>query len=145
MSRKPRRSCKRVNLPRNQVEEQKPHSPDQKKIVETLEEHSRLLLENNRKLQEIQERIENQREIFERVSTDSYAKVAAKGLPSLSTLHSVVVTSKDETETGEEVLNKVRETIDAKEGWVQVEKVRKATDRKVIMGFGLKAERACTR
>lgn len=105
-------------------------------MVETLEEHSRLLLENNKKLQDIQTKIENQRELLERVTTDTYASVVAIKLPCRSTLHSVVVTSKDETETGEEVLNKVRQTVDAKEGWIRVEKIRKAKDRKVIMGFG---------
>lgn len=123
----------------HQTETQQPPSPEQSKLVETLEEHSRLLSENNKKLQEIQDKIENQRELLERVST--YSSVAAKRLPTLSTLHSVVVTSRDETETGEEVLNKVRQTIDAKEGWIKVEKIRKAKDRKVIMGFGTKAER----
>lgn len=123
----------------HQTETQQPPSPKQSKLVETLEEHSRLLSENNKKLQEIQDKIENQRELLERVST--YSSVAAKRLPTLSTLHSVVVTSRDETETGEEVLNKVRQTIDAKEGWIKVEKIRKAKDRKVIMGFGTKAER----
>lgn len=119
----------------------KPPNPDQIRLVATLEEHSRLLTENNEKLMEIQNRLENQRELLERVTTESYATVTARKSPSRSALHSVVVTSKDEAETGEEVLNKIRHTIDAKEGWVKVERIRKARDRKVIMGFGSKAER----
>lgn len=47
----------------------------------------------------------------------------------------------DETETGEEVLDRIRRTVDAKEGWVRVERARKARDRKIIMGFGSKEER----
>lgn len=50
----------------------------------------------------------------------------------------MVVTSTDETETGEEVLVKVRKAVDAKEGWVKVERVRKAKGRKIIMGLETK-------
>lgn len=119
----------------------KPPSLEQNKVTQILEEHSKLLLENNKRLQEIQGQIENQKEQIERVTTATYADIAARKTPSRSTLHSVVVTSKDETETGEEVLNKVRQAVDAKQGWVRVEKIRKARDRKVIMGFSTKEER----
>lgn len=57
------------------------------------------------------------------------------------TLHSMVITSKDETETGDEVMEKVRRAADAKEGWVRVERIRKAKDRKIIMGFHTIEER----
>lgn len=57
-----------------------------------------------------------------------------------NTLHSVVVTSTDETETGEEVLERVRKAVDSKEGWISVERVRKAKDRKIIMGFRSKED-----
>lgn len=50
-------------------------------------------------------------------------------------MHSVVVTSTDETETGEEGLSCIRTAVDAKEGWVTVQRARKAKDRKVILGF----------
>lgn len=42
----------------------------------------------------------------------------------------------------DEVLEKVRRTINVKEGWVKVDRVRKAKGRKVIMGFGTIEERA---
>lgn len=48
------------------------------------------------------------------------------------TLHSVVVTSKDETETA----------VDAKEGWITVQKVRKAKDRKIIVEFKTNEEQS---
>lgn len=125
----------------NPEEPQPPQTPDQSRLVETLELHSRLLEENNRKLTEIQDKLQNQSELLEGITTESYASVAAKKLPSRNALHSVVVTSKDETETGEEVLNKIRQAVDAKEGWIKVDKIRKARDRKVIMGFQTKEER----
>ena len=37
-------------------------------------------------------------------------------------------------ETGEEVLDRVRKAVDAKEGWIKVERVRKAKDAKIILG-----------
>lgn len=36
----------------------------------------------------------------------------------LAVLHSVIISSKDEKETGDEVMDRVRKTIDEKEGWV---------------------------
>ncbi|KAL4704435.1 hypothetical protein ACJJTC_014367 [Scirpophaga incertulas] len=47
-------------------------------------------------------------------------------------LHSVIVASNDEKETGEEVLEKVRKTVHAKDGWVTIDKVRKVKDRKTV-------------
>ncbi|KAL4707275.1 hypothetical protein ACJJTC_019813 [Scirpophaga incertulas] len=58
-----------------------------------------------------------------------------------SVLHSVIVASKDDKETGEEVLEKVRKTVNAKDGWVKVDRVRKAKDRKVIISCGTEEER----
>lgn len=118
-----------------------PPNTEQSGVTKILEEHSRLLLENNRRLQEIQGQIDLQKDQLEKVGTASYADIVAKKLPNRSTLHSVVVSSTDETETGEEVLDRIRRTVDAKEGWVRVERVRKARDRKIIMGFGSKEER----
>lgn len=118
-----------------------PPNLDQERIVETLEEHTRLLLNNNKKLEEIQQRMESQKELLERASAETYASVAARQSPNRGTLHSVVVTSKDESETGEEVFDRVRQAVDAKDGWVKVERIRKARDRKIIMGFGTKEER----
>lgn len=53
----------------------------------------------------------------------------------------MIITSENINETGEEVLDKVREAVDAKEGWITVEKVRKAKDRKIIMSCRTKEDR----
>lgn len=111
-------------------------------IVARLEEHTQLLLANNKMMKELTETMEKQKEILEREK--SYASVTATQsslLPQRNTLHSVVITSKNEKETGEQVLEKVRKAMDAKEGWVKVERVRKAKDSKVIMGFKTEEER----
>lgn len=123
-----------------QTAEAQPSTQDHNDVTVILEEHTRMLLENNKRLMEIQSQIESQKEHMERMSTQTYASVTAPR-PGRGTLHSVVVTSKDETETGEEMLSRIRQAVDAKEGWVKVEKVRKARDRKVIIGFNTKEER----
>ncbi|CAH2087978.1 unnamed protein product [Euphydryas editha] len=75
----------------------------------------------------------------------SYASVAAaapqRQQARPATLHSMVISSKDVKHTSEQILNKVRETINAKEGWVTVEKVRRARDRKLVIGFASAEER----
>lgn len=57
------------------------------------------------------------------------------------TLYSVIVSSKNDQDTGEAVLEQIREVVDAKEGWVKVTKIRKAKDRKVIMSCETKEEK----
>lgn len=120
-----------------------PENTDTSKILENLERQTNLLIKNNKKIEELKEAIDSQKELL--VQGKTYATVATnRGETSLSkrsTLHSIVVTSKDETETGDEVLNKVRKAVNAKDGWIKVEKVRKAKDRKIIIGLQTEEER----
>lgn len=118
-----------------------PSTPDSDRLLTTLAEHTQLLLENTKAMKELKRQIEMQQEATDRTSPLTYAEAAAPHRSNRDTLHSVIVTSKDETETGEDVLNRVRKAVDAKEGWVKVERVRKARDRKIIMGFGTREER----
>lgn len=109
-------------------------------LLARMDEHMSKLEENGKMMEELRATMEAQMESMEK---STYASVAANqnSRPSSekrNTLHSVVVTSTDEMETGEEVLNRVRTAVDAKEGWITVERVRKAKDRKVIMGFRTK-------
>ncbi|XP_063378586.1 uncharacterized protein LOC134665540 [Cydia fagiglandana] len=128
--------------------------PDQcfpKNILTKLEEQTKLIEENGKKMDELRASMETQKETLGRMATTAtYASVAAASPnsapgagPTLrrGTLHSVVVTSKDETETGDEVLDKIRKAVDAKDGWITVERVKKAKDRKVVMGLATREER----
>lgn len=54
----------------------------------------------------------------------------------------MIIISKEEFDTGEVVLDKVREAMDAKEGWVKITRVRKARDRKNIVSCDTREERA---
>lgn len=107
-----------------------------------LRENTQQLREHRKEMGELKEAMAK----YESTCTKPTYAGAVKECPSATpltgtTLHSVVVRSKDETETGDEVLDRVRKALNAKEGWVQVERVRKAKDQKVIMGCGTKEER----
>lgn len=75
----------------------------------------------------------------------SYASVTASRRGSRSdvhrALHSVVVTYNEGGETGEQVLNRVREVINAKSGDINIERVRKAKDSKIIIGCKTEGDR----
>lgn len=112
---------------------------DRETITAKMEEQTALLKENNKKMDELKEMMEAQSR------KDTYAKVTANYsttpyVGNRETLHSVVVASTVETETGEEVLDRVRRTVDAKDGWVTVQRIRKAKDRKIVMGFRSKVD-----
>ncbi|XP_047995911.1 golgin subfamily A member 5-like [Leguminivora glycinivorella] len=117
------------------------------KMEEYMKENERRMIESERRQSEHIKKMDELKialeEHKENMKGATYASVTATrpNHPQRSTLHSVVVTSTDETETGEAVLEKVRKTVDAKDGWIRVEKVRKAKDRKVIMGFETTEER----
>lgn len=116
---------------------------DDSRILEAIEVNTRLLAENGKKIDQLKEALESQKEAFEKTTYASV--VAACGTdpaPKMQTaLHSVVVSSTREEETGEEVLERVRKAVDAKEGWIQVERVRKGKDRKIIMGCRTQEDR----
>lgn len=107
-----------------------------------LEEHTKLLAANTEQLRELRQTIDNN--VVCQANT-TYANVAARPptsvYPDRPALHSVIISSERETETGEEVLERVREAVDAKEGWVKVERVRRAKDRKIIIGCSTKDDR----
>lgn len=112
-------------------------------LILKIEENNRLLVKNGKKMEEIKTMIKLQKETIEQAT---YANIAAavpkpKQIPERTALHSVVITSRDEQDTGEEVLEMVRKAVDAKEGWIKVEKVRKAKDRKIVVGCGTKEDR----
>ncbi|KAG6439250.1 hypothetical protein O3G_MSEX000616 [Manduca sexta] len=75
----------------------------------------------------------------------TYASVAAgphSGKPPSATtaLHSIVVTSKDDQDTGDKVIERIRKVVNAKEEGIKIDKIRKAKERKVIIGFTDKEE-----
>lgn len=109
---------------------------------ERMEEHSKMFKENNAKMAELKEILQEHKKSLEVATYASVAAVPKKGhTQERKTLHSIVVTSSDETESGEEVLNEIRKVINAKEGGIAIDRVRKGKDRKVIIGCGSEEDR----
>lgn len=117
-------------------------------ILKKIEENERLLKENGRVVLEIKEKIdrkeerEKEREIQGPTTCARLVSgLSGTQLPERGTLHSVVVTSKNEQDTGEQVMERLRKVANEDEGWVKVEKVKRAKDRKVIIGYRTEEER----
>ncbi|CAH2224155.1 jg8978 [Pararge aegeria aegeria] len=111
-------------------------------LLKKIEEHGLMIKQNNEAMERLKEALEKQKDIIEKTT---YANVVAnntrKRTQERAALHSVVISSKDETETGEQVLAQIREAVNAREGWVKVDRVRKAKDRRVIVGCSSVEER----
>lgn len=119
-----------------------------KGILSKLEENEKILKDNRKAIGELKERIEKQDEREkerERKGITTYAGFVTSRpsarFPERKTLHSVVVTSENHTDTGDQVLERLRKVTNDDKGWVKVERVRKAKDRRVIMGYKTEEEK----
>lgn len=111
-------------------------------LKKTLNEHAQAIKENNEKMDKLRQLLEINIEAQE---SRTYAAVAAQPITKTvkrpTTIHSVIVTSKNEAETGEEVLNRIRTVVRAKEDGIKIDNIRKAKDRKVILGCKTEEDR----
>ncbi|KAL0881273.1 hypothetical protein ABMA27_002370 [Loxostege sticticalis] len=112
-----------------------------KELVEKMAEHSRQIEQNRKEMEKLKDVIEKDQKNREEMT---YARVAAAAprtrSPGRAALHSVVITSTNEMETGEEVINRVRSAVRAKEEGLQIDRVRKGKDRKIILGCRTRQE-----
>ncbi|KAL0852501.1 hypothetical protein ABMA27_017029 [Loxostege sticticalis] len=112
-----------------------------KELVEKMAEHSRQIEQNRKEMEKLKDVIAKDQKNREEMT---YARVAAAAprtrSPGRAALHSVVITSKNEMETGEEVINRVRNAVRAKEEGFQIDRVRKGKDRKIILGCRTREE-----
>ncbi|XP_028176645.1 uncharacterized protein LOC114364620 [Ostrinia furnacalis] len=107
-----------------------------KEIVELLREQGEKINSTYAEIEKLKQSLETVRSP-PAATVNTYAQVTASTSamnPRREALHSVIITSKDDKETGDEIINRVRETVNAKDGWVTVERVRKVKDRKVVVG-----------
>ncbi|KAL0849677.1 hypothetical protein ABMA28_013930 [Loxostege sticticalis] len=106
-----------------------------RELVERMMEHSRQIEENRKEMEKLKETIEKDQKNRDSMT---YARVAAAASRTLSpehaALHSVVITSENEMETGEQIMDRVRGVVKAKEDGFQIDRVRKGKDRKIILG-----------
>ncbi|KAL0892594.1 hypothetical protein ABMA27_014323 [Loxostege sticticalis] len=118
---------------------------DDKELIELVKEQSRKIDQTNEELTKLKQSICSYQDTIEKQTT--YASIAATSTRNPTTverksaLHSIVIESKDEAATGDDVMKQVREAVNAKDGWVTVERVRKVKDKKVILGCRTLEER----
>lgn len=126
---------------KGQCQEQEENQEGQKEaqgseILKHLAEHSKKLNENQVEMEKLSEMLRKQQELLE--SRGTYASIAAaaplRKIAGPAAMHSIVITSKNEKETGEQVFEKIRNVVNAKEEGVRIDKIRKAKDRKIIVG-----------
>ncbi|XP_038221615.1 uncharacterized protein LOC119839420 [Zerene cesonia] len=145
------------NRPNEEIDDRKRRgtNPREDQITECLEEHVKLLREHTKRMDELQVTVEKQTELLQKATSTAatYASVVATSRRSSNTtnacstsisnktMHSLAVTSKDTDKTGEEVLEIVRKTINAKEEGGKIDRVRKAKDSKIIISCQTKEER----
>ncbi|XP_063838171.1 uncharacterized protein LOC135087301 [Ostrinia nubilalis] len=115
-----------------------------KEMVELIKEQSNKIEQTNIELSKLRESVLNnqatQRASYAEITADQ-SRRQANNNNDRSSLHSIVVTSRNEQENSEEVLKQVRQAVNAKDGWVTVERVRKVKDKKVIIGCRTVEER----
>lgn len=125
---------------RKEEPEKEKEKTNETMLIKRMEEHEKLIKESNIKISELKSTLEQYHE--NQINTYASAVIQGKRRPAEQrALHSVVVTAKNETETGEEVLSRIRKAVNAKSGEIVVEKIRKAKDRKIIVGCRTVEER----
>lgn len=99
------------------------------------------ILEGIRTVQEITKETRNMvSEMKERAPTYAEALTAPQNIWGQKPKHSVIVSSDVTMDTSEVVVGRVKEVLDAKKRGLQIERVRKVKDQKVILSFNNREE-----
>ncbi|XP_047028061.1 uncharacterized protein LOC124636164 [Helicoverpa zea] len=109
-------------------------------LMDSLQSHNRALEDCKQHTQALSEQLkEAPRYVAGQGPT--FAEIAATSkIQFREPLHSVIVSSTSDQDTGEVVIEKLRTAVDAKNEGTRVERLRKARDRKVVVGFGSREE-----
>lgn len=75
------------------------------------------------------------------VGPNTYAQITAKSKPPQPN-HTLIISSRDKTDTGDKVIDKIRIALDLKKTGVRVDRVRKARDQKVVLKCASKEDMA---
>lgn len=128
------------NLKETEAGEETEATRLKRELLDKITDHSNQIEKNRVEMERL-------REVMERKQTEvqvTYASVAAgppkRQLPEHAAVHSVVITSADEAETGDQVMDRVRKVVNAKDEGFQIDRIRKARDRKIILGCKTKNE-----
>lgn len=68
------------------------------------------------------------------VSQMTYAEKAAIPKQPMQAVHSIVISSSEDTDTSDDIINKIKKVVDAKASGIRVDRIRKAKDQKVVVG-----------
>lgn len=132
-------------IKQKQITQEQNHQKTQNKEQEYISETNKIelreiLKENNKIIRENNAKIDNLNENYK-----SYLNAVEKytGRPTIprKTLYSLIVSSKIETDTGHDLINKITDEVKTKGKEIKIDKVRKAKDRKVILSCSTKEER----
>lgn len=107
-------------------------------LAKKLEEHGRMLRENTEHMSKLKEQMTK---LKTEPRPTTYASVTAAASAS-QPVHSMVVSSADIDDTSEDVIQKIRKAVDAKSSGIRVDRLRKAKERKVVLGCQSKDELA---
>jgi hypothetical protein len=115
---------------------------DMKGMVEEQKERERRWSEwKNEHMEKMNEMKDVIKEHCGALKHKTYAGVVASQPMARETLHSVVVTSKSDVETSDQILGRIRSAIKATDGRMEVENVRRTKDRKIIVSCKTKNDR----
>ena len=109
----------------------------EEELMKRLEEYAMLLRKNEAKMEKLKEVVERQMESLENITYLSVTAGETKRVsPQPAALHSIVVSSKNEIDTEEEVLAQIREIL----GCSSVEKREKVNERLKVASDRLNGE-----
>ncbi|KAL0858962.1 hypothetical protein ABMA27_010822 [Loxostege sticticalis] len=112
-----------------------------RELIERMLEHSKEIEEYRKEMEKLKDVIEKDQKLREKMTYASVAAAAPRTqTPEHAALHSVVITSSNEMETGEQIIDRVRGVVRAREEGFQIDRIRKGKDRKIILGCRTRAE-----
>lgn len=103
-------------------------------LLEKMAKHAQLIEESNERMEKLKEAIERHQEVQERLTYASVTAGSPKQPPENIAMHSIIISSKDDHETGDQVYERIRKVVNAAEEGTKIDKIRKAKDRKIIVG-----------
>ncbi|XP_072948739.1 uncharacterized protein [Epargyreus clarus] len=105
-------------------------------VIQKLEEHAKLLQRNSLDIERLTTALKNEQESRDNGMT--YASVVAGSSNTkpaeTACMHSIVVASKNDQETGDQVFERLRKVVNAREEGTRIDRIRKVRDRKIIIG-----------
>lgn len=124
--------------PKTQSEDKEERRSLELQLLKRIDEQEKLLKDNKEEIIKIGAMVKESQKLV------SYAGAVAGPVKRVvreeAAMHSIAIRSKTETDTGDQVLDRVRKAVNEKEEGVKIDRIRKARDQKVILGCQSKQE-----